>query len=170
MKIVVSDANIIIDLVKLHLVENLFGLNFEFHIPKTIFDNELGSGEQAELLPYIEVNRLQLFSITTDQMREVRTVIGKKPGLSVYDGQAYVTAKVLGATLLTSDKLLRTYANDNRVEVHGHLYILDELVAQMVITPIEASEKLNELQVLNTKLSLPLSEIRHRLERWTNRN
>jgi len=59
MIVVVNDANILIDLIKLQLVEAFFNIDWEFHSTNLIIENELYDEQKEQLQPYIEtVNSL----------------------------------------------------------------------------------------------------------------
>jgi hypothetical protein len=69
--------------------------------------------------------------------------------------------------LLSSDKNLREFAETKKVEVHGHLWIFDAMVAQNCISPNRAADKLEELiNAVNPKLRLPEPEYKRRLGHW----
>ena len=67
--------------------------------------------------------------------------------------------------MLTGDRQLRKYAEASKVVVRGILFIFDELVANTVLTPIEAATKLRELLTINSRL--PKSEIERRITNWS---
>jgi predicted nucleic acid-binding protein len=64
--------------------------------------------------------------------------------LTPEDLSVIFTAQKLGdATVLSSDKPLRKYAKKLSIEYHGMLWILDQLVAQGLLSKQEAIAKLN---------------------------
>lgn len=66
MKIIVNDANILIDLVDLRILPYFFQLEFEFHTTALILD-ELFDEQREELIPYIETGKLILHLQSTDE-------------------------------------------------------------------------------------------------------
>ncbi len=57
-----------------------------------------------------------------------RAIVGELPRLSVNDGFAFALAESChGCVLLSGDECLRTLAAKHEIEVHGVLWVLDEL-------------------------------------------
>lgn len=63
MTIVVNDANILIDLVKLQILTHFFGLNYQFYTTDLVLE-ELHDHQKAELEPYIVGGQLQVQEIS----------------------------------------------------------------------------------------------------------
>ena len=78
------------------------------------------------------------------------------------------------AILLTSDKELRKFSEKRSIEVHGHLWVFDQMVENNILTPNTASEKLDELSTeINKRVYLPIKECESRKKKWaemTNQN
>jgi cardiolipin synthase len=166
MKVVVNDANILIDLVKLQLLPHFFGLGWEYHTTSLVFD-ELFEDQQEAFSAYQDKG---VFFIAELDATELGTIIElqlEKPQLSEQDCSAlFYTIKKAGV-LLSSDKNLREFAENKSVEVHGHLWIFDAMVAQNCISPSRAADKLEELiNTINPKLRLPDHECKRRLGLW----
>ena len=167
MRIIVNDANILIDLVELDLLPHFFDLKFEFHTSALVLD-ELFEEQQEALTPYIEQNLLIVSLISGEELTEIAKLQLSKPKLSEQDCSAFFQAKTKGGTLITSDKNLRKYATEEAVEVHGHLWIFDEMVEAATISPQRASEKLTELcEKVNPRLNLPSNECKKRHSSWS---
>lgn len=167
MRIVVNGANILIDLVELELLPHFFDLEFEFQTTDLIID-ELLEDQVNALLPYIDQCILIVEEVTEADILEINLIRLSKPTLSPQDCSAYYHAKKLSATLLTSDNLLRRFAAQNEIEIHGHLWVFDQMVATNTITGQRAAEKLTELcEVVNTRLGLPKQECNKRIKNWT---
>ena len=66
--------------------------------------------------------------------------------------------------MLTGDRRLRRYAEQQSIEVHGILFIFDEFVRHGIVSTTIAAERLEKLFTINARL--PKSEIRDRLKRW----
>lgn len=57
------------------------------------------------------------------------------------------------------------------VDVHGHLWMFDEMVSMRLLLPKDAIVKLRELRtVVNPKLGLPANECETRLKDWAEQN
>ena len=166
MKIIVNDANILIDLVDLKILSYFFQLGFEFHTTDIILD-ELFEQQKEELIPYIQTGKLIVDDITDEDFVEISLIRATKPALSEQDCSAFYQARKENALLLTSDNTLRKYAKANQLEVHGHLWVFDNLINKSIFTGKIAMEKLQELRsVVNPKLGLPEKECRKRIKLW----
>jgi predicted nucleic acid-binding protein len=84
--------------------------------------------------------------------------------VSANDLFALVLARALGVTLLTGDRHLRKVAEQEGVEVHGTLSVLDEMVRLGVVAPAGAAEALERM--LERGSRLPKAECRRRLRKW----
>jgi len=82
----------------------------------------------------------------------------------VNDLLALVLARALEATLLTGDRHLRRVAAQEGVDVHGTLWVLDEMVRLEVITPPQATQALERM--LAQARRLPRAECQRRLRQW----
>lgn len=164
MKIVVNDANILIDFCKLDLLAEFFHLAFDFHVVDAVWE-ELQQ-HQASLLPYVETGRLTIVRDAADLM-EIFEIRRQRNQLSIPDCTALLYAKHQQSILLTSDKNLRTTASQHKIEVRGHLWVFDNLVDTGVIAKLEAASKLHELSnKVNPKLGLPKNELDVRMKNW----
>ncbi len=166
MKVVVNDANVLIDLVELGLLPHFFALEMEFHTT-TIILNELFEAQIEALTPFIENGSLLVHELGEEELEEIVAIRIQKPNLSEQDCSALFKARSLAATLLTSDNSLRKFAKSQAVDVHGHFWILDRMVEAQTISPLSASEKLTLLcETVNPKLGLPKSEREKRHKTW----
>ena len=154
MKIIVNDANILIDLVDLKILPYFFQLEFEFHTTAIILD-ELFEEQKEALFPYIETGSLIVDDISDEDLIEILLIRATKPNLSEQDCSAFYQAQKDKAALITSDNTLRKFAQANNLEVHGHLWVFDNLVNNEILTGITAIKKLEELcNVVNPKIGL----------------
>lgn len=168
MKIIVNDANILIDLVDLKILPHFFQLEYEFHTTEMILD-ELFPEQKEALVPYIETGSLIIDEITEDDLVAIINIRISKPNLSEQDCSAFYQAQKENAALITSDNTLRKFAQANNLEVHGHFWVFDNLVENGLLTGTRAIEKLDELcNVVNPKLGLPQSECQKRIKKWEN--
>ncbi len=166
MKIIVNDANILIDLVDLKILPYFFQLEFEFHTTAIILD-ELFEMQKEALFPYIETGSLIVDDISDEDLIEIFLIRATKPNLSEQDCSAFYQAQKDKAALITSDNTLRKFAQANNLEVHGHLWVFDNLVNNEILTGITAIKKLEELcNVVNPKLGLPKNECQKRIKLW----
>ena len=166
MIVVVNDANILIDLVKLELVDAFFNLNWVFYSTDLIIENELYEEQKIIYQPYIESGKFNIQKFDEADMQRIWSIQIKKPQLSDNDCSALYCAQKLKGILVTSDHTLRKYALIKKINVHGHLWVFETLLDQNCITHQLAIIKLNELIRINPRLGLPEEELKGRIKKW----
>lgn len=127
MRIVVSDSSCLIDLRKVSLLDALLRLPYEILIPNTLFDDELLEFSDAEKRALIR-GGLNVVDLPGERVLRAQKLIQATPQLSVNDGFAFVLAESHdGCILLTGDAHLRKLAVKHKIEVHGILWVIDEI-------------------------------------------
>lgn len=167
MEIIVNDTNIFIDLHSIGLLSALCDLPYDVRTVDFVV-NEIRDQAQAEsLATLVGEGKIKIESFNIDELAEIIEEHSAISGnLSVPDCSVCYYARKHSATLLTGDRQLRRYAEDNNVTVRGVLFIFDELVAQNIIDAGIAAQKLRELTNINVRL--PKSEIEKRIKKWSN--
>ncbi|WP_313382981.1 PIN domain-containing protein [Pantoea sp.] len=128
MLILISDANILIDLEEGELIRFLFHLPYQFTVPDLLFYDEL-----AEHHAYLLEQGLHLGEMTPETLRYVSQLVTRFQGPSRYDCFALALARQEKCPLLTGDKALRLAAQAEQVEVRGTLWLVEEMVRYALI-------------------------------------
>jgi len=127
MRIVVSDSSCLIDLRKVSMLDSFLRLPYEFLIPNTLFEEELLKFTAAQKKALIR-GGLKVVDLPGERVLRVQAIVREFPQLSVHDGFAFALAESHpGCILLSGDDALRTLATKNSIEVHGILWVLDEI-------------------------------------------
>ena len=127
MRIIVSDSSSLIDLRKVSLLDALLRLPYEFLIPNTLFEEELLKFSATQKKALVS-SGLNVMDLPGEQVLRARDVVCRHPRLSVNGGFAFVLAQSHpGCILLTGDSELRGLAIQNAMEVHGVLWVFDEI-------------------------------------------
>ena len=167
MKVVVNDANLLIDIVKLEMVTVFFQLDLAFYTTDLVY-GEVNEAQAQYLQPYVDEGILRVERLTTEEIVELYEKTSTIRNLSDNDLSAFLLAQKRQGILLTSDNCFRKYARDSEQEVHGHLWVLDILVEGQIITPAKASDLLRRLcDEINPFLGLPAHECEKRHRRWS---
>lgn len=167
MQIVINDANILIDLAKLELLNEFSQLNFKFYSTDFVIE-ELNSDQRKLVDHLIEEHQLSVIETATEtDFIGISYLLENSTGLSFEDCSVWYYSKQMDGILLTGDGKLRKQARNDSVEVRGIIYIFDQLIEQNIITPSVAIERMKELLQLNVRL--PKKEINKRLLEWENR-
>lgn len=166
MIIVVNDANVLIDLVNLHLLGEFFSLELIFHTTDLVL-GELNDDQLEQLQEYINGGILNITTFSSEELIHIGQLQVEKPQLSEQDCSAILCAQMVEGSLITSDNTLRKFATTKNITVRGHLWIFDQLVAHGIISPQEAIEKLTALRTtINPRLGLPNAECENRISQW----
>ena len=163
--IAVQDANILIDLVKIGLLDRCLALPYSFTTTNIIFD-ELIEEQASVILPHIRSGKFSVVNISIEELSEILQLSQEDNHLSEQDWSAYYYAKKENSFLLTGDKRLRQIAKEKGIIVCGIFWILDQLVLTGIISKKEACNYLRDLNVKNKRL--PQNEYDVRVNNWCN--
>ena len=163
MILLVNDTNILIDLLKTDMIEQFFGLNYEFHVTD-FAANEIHETNVIKLDAFIKEGRLIKWSFEFKELMEIQSLEMKYKKLSITDCSCLFLANRLSATLLTGDAVLRGVAQKKCIPVHGTLWVFDELVKNRLMSHTKACKKLNHLMEVNPRL--PMDECNKRIAKW----
>lgn len=164
MKIAIQDANILIDLELSGLLDLWFQLEYET-ITTDLIIGQLRRGGHNEAISYVQAGKLQSFVCNRSFMQrtvELMHSIGSGPDIA--DCSVLLLAQEKDALLLTGDGKLRSTAVKSFVEVHGTLWIFDQLVSSKLLPPQTAAIKLSSL--LEKERYLPSPACEARIKQW----
>ena len=165
MIIVITDACFLIDLIDIGLFEEFLGLGYQVHITSSVFAELEGDEYVKPVSECIEQENMFLYNLTAADQTALEKLMEKHPSrLSEPDCSCLYLAKEMKATILTCEKLLTNVAKNLNLDVHGSLWILDQLLAATMITEKIAHNKLKNLMSINPRL--PAKECQKRLKRW----
>ncbi len=165
MLILINDANILIDLIRLELTSEFTELPFKLKTTDFVFE-ELYEEQRNSIQEFIDTNKLEI--ITTEKEEDfngISQLLDKTTGLSFEDCLVWYYANKLTGILLSGDGKLRKQASADGLTVKGILYIFDELLVKTLITPEIAVRKLLELE--NNNPRLPKEAINERIAKWS---
>lgn len=163
MKLIISDTNIFIDLINIELLDEFLKLEYEFHTTDFVV-NEISDEQNQVLLKNIEDNKILLDKANADELSEIIELQSKKKSLSIVDFSVYYFAKKQNAMILTGDKSFRNYAIEQKFDVKGILWVLDEVLDKKLLDENIMIEKLELL--ITTNKRLPKDECDKRLKKW----
>ena len=130
MKLLVSDANVLIDVAAGGIIDRVFRIpDFELCVPNVLFAEELA--EQYPLLPSLG---LQVLNMRGDLVMQAVALRREFRQTSVDDLLALVLAEDLKCPLLTGDRALRHLARQRGNDVHGTIWIVRQLLEASLIS------------------------------------
>ena len=165
MKILVNDTNIFIYLHSVGLLEEMCRLPYEIHTVDFVVA-EIADADQRRIFDELVARgEISVDGFTADEVIEIVEEHSSVSGnLSIPDCSVCYFARKHNVPMLTGDRRLRRYAEEQSIEVHGILFIFDELVRHDIISTSMAADRLEELFAINARL--PKAEIRERINRW----
>ena len=161
MTVLVSDTSVIIDLERGELLESVFQLAVDFAVPDLLFHRELAGPVGDRLLAL----GLRVEELSPGEVQGATVLRRADATLSLPDTFAFALAQGRQWTLLTGDAGLRRTAEAHALDVHGTLWVLEQLDSQGACS----------LQVLAAGLAkasghprcrLPRAEVNARLTRY----
>jgi len=160
--LLVSDANIFIDLERIGLLIEFSKLDIKISTSDFVF-NELNEKQQMLVkslsieIYTLPAEELIKFFIEYQELGQVK--------ISSQDYSIYYFAKKYKAYLLSNDKALRKFSNKKNIEVKGIFYILDLIIEQ---SELSKNDLHTSISLLLNNSWLPKNEINIRLERLIN--
>lgn len=125
--VIVKDASCLIDLKKGRLLHAMLGLPFEYVIPFLIRMEEL-IGFTPQEWHMLEDGGVEINYLPPDGVAQANALKARHPKLSANDSICLVTTlRYENAILLTGDGALRRVAEAQAIEVHGVLWMVDQL-------------------------------------------
>lgn len=169
MRIAVKDANVFIDLESMGILDLWFQLGHET-ITSSYVVIELEDGGHANALASIRAGQVREAEISGEEMEEFDAFRSELEcsGLSATDASVLFLAIREKAILLSGDKQLRKQARLRTVQVHGTLWIMDQLVAEGILVAAVAADRLEALirRTGKERRYLPAGECEVRIHRW----
>lgn len=156
----VTDTNVWIDLRVGNLLDNVFELDARWLIPDLV-GRELGA-ERKELL--VEWG-LEVRPLTGDEVESVIRLNDAYSAPSRTDMATLVVARAEDGILVTGDGPLRDAADEENIEVHGTLWVVDALVDTGIVEPPEAARALQLMMEADRRL--PRDEVNKRVDSWS---
>ncbi|MGD7291101.1 DUF3368 domain-containing protein [Ralstonia pseudosolanacearum] len=153
MLLLISDANILMDVEVGDLVAPMFSLGYQFAVPDILYYEELEEqhahlldlGLQPRTLSAKSVERVQVLAQTYS-----------RPGRN--DLFALALAEAEACPLLTGDAALRQAAETEQVEVKGTIWLIGEMVREQRITVVVARAALNKMRLNGRRLPWDVAE------------
>lgn len=150
------------------LLQLMCNLPYEIHTVDFVAAELIDEDQKKDFEELVGNGKIIVDSFTAEEVIEIVAEHSSVSGnLSIPDCSVCYYAKKHSVPMLTGDRRLRRHAEQLSIEVHGILFLFDEMVANSVISSIDAATKLEELMALNSRL--PQTAIRERIDKWRGR-
>ena len=134
-RVIVNDASCLIDLRKGRLLHVLRALPYEFIVPLPVRASEILDFTPQEWA-LLDGSGMATYDLPPAQVGQAFDIKKRHGRLSANDCFCLVTARVhADAILLTGDRLLRRIAEDNGINAHGVLWVVDQLLREGLCDP-----------------------------------
>lgn len=158
-QVYISDTNIWIDFRNAGLLDALFDLPFQLCSTDFVLE-ELQDFDPAALL----AKGLVVHGLDEAATARLFGLMTAHNNSSLADVSCYLLAQDTGFPLLTGDGRLRKQAMQDGIQVHGVLWLLDQLIAHGVTSNAAATEGLRGMLLRGARL--PAAECQARLRSW----
>jgi predicted nucleic acid-binding protein len=152
MLLIISDASVLIDVEDGELTSAMFSLPWQFAVPDILFSEELAE-KHGHLLKFGLISKMMSGELISEsyvlRQQYLRT--------SVNDLLALTLAKHENCQLLTGDKELRNVAKELSVEVHGTIWLVQQMIRHGKITHKIARVSFQRMRDSGSRL--PWSEV-----------
>lgn len=160
-RLLISDANILIDMEAGELLADMFRLDYRFGVPNILYEEEL-KDRHPELLRY----GLSPMGLTPNSIAVVAELIQKYRGfgVSTNDVFALTLARQEQTTLLTGDSRLKQVCLAEGVDVHGTVWLIGEMLEANIIGHADAARAYAGMQAAGSRL--PAKDIESQLKKF----
>lgn len=157
MLIIISDASVLIDIEQGELTNAMFELPWQFIVPDILFAEELKQ-QHSCLIQFGLISKV----MDSHLISEAYKLRQNYKQTSMNDLLALVLAKHEKSRLLTGDKALRQLAVKLNVEVHGTLWLVNQMIQRKKITMDTARIGFQRMRQSGSRL--PWDEIERMLQ------
>lgn len=166
MDIVINDANVLIDLCHVCLLDEFFRLPFEFHTIDLVIHELKDEKQKQSIQSYVTNGCLQVKRFSSEEhLKATRFAQNLTGNLSLTDAEViYYALQVPDCRILSGDRQLRNRAEEHHLKVCGIIYVFDQLVELHILSKSIAATRLRELQKSNPRL--PSQQIKDRIKDW----
>jgi predicted nucleic acid-binding protein len=161
-RVVINDASCLIDLHKVGLVEVMLQLPYDFVVPLPVTHNEVLDFTKADWSRFSDAGLGQV-DLDPGQVGRAMTHRSQYSKLTAEDCFSLVLAEdIKHSILLTGDAELRNVASGKGCEVHGVIWVADQIHSHGLIANLELAERL-EVWLNDPLVRLPTTELNARL-------
>jgi predicted nucleic acid-binding protein len=158
-QLLISDANILIDIKVAGLINEMFRLQYEYAVPGLLFEQELKQNH-ADLI----AKGLRLLDLETSSIGQLDELGNKYKGISRFDLMALMLARTEQVPLLTGDRKLRQVCMIEEIEVRGTLWLIERMFTENFISVRQAEVAYQRMQDDGSRL--PWDEVEKQLRRF----
>ena len=145
------------DLYHLKVLPEFFALELEVHTTDFVYNEIINSEQKSEFAVFERSKQLHIIKITPIEEDEIRAMELSRSNKSFPDRTVLWKAKQFNCALLTCDSKLRKEAEGLALEVHGSLWVINQLIDAGIIFKSQGIELFKQMKLVNPRL--PMDEI-----------
>lgn len=165
MRLLISDANILIDMEVGGMLASLFQLTYRFAVPDILFADEL-----VQHHPELPARGLEVLPLAAPGVADAVSLLDRhrRTGVSRNDIFALALARQEACPLLTGDKNLRGVAAAEDTEVHGTLWLVEQMMVDKVVGLLGANAAYQNMRERGRRL--PWAEVERQLSSFAEKS
>lgn len=150
MRLVVTDTNVFIDLMNVDALTAFFALAFEVHTTDFVV-NELDLDQQELLLPFRGKGQLVVACFSVAEVKEFE-MMRTKVVIQFTDRSVVYLAMRFKGMILSGDKNLWKECKARKLDVHGSVWVIEQIWNKRLLPPVSCIERLENLKKTNARL------------------
>lgn len=163
MRIIIHDASVLIDLVSMEILNEALSLPDDMAVPDLVVHEIVEPRQREALGACIQDRRFRVLPLNGDELAQAALMRTQMSGLSMADCSVILKAQALSGMILSGDMRLRKQATALGFEVHGSLWVVEQLFTHGALTSKDACVALTTLENSNSRI--PKNECRALKER-----
>ncbi len=152
MQLAISDANILVDLVDVGLLEQATRLPIQLVVPDIVLNEVTRPAQIAVIELLVSRGELTVLQANAEQIAMIADLSSELRALSIPDCAVLILGQMNRATILTNDSHVRRYALKVNLECHGTLWLLRRLAESGLASRGHVRAGLERLKVINPRL------------------
>ncbi len=157
MKLIITDTNIFFDIISIGALPEFFSLDYEIYTTVFVIEEIKRSDQKEAIEVFIRAKEINVIDLTAEEVGEIYGFRTNRYFKGITDKSVLWKALQLDCPLLTGDKKLRKEAEEQGVEVHGSIWVVECLVNNGLIDKEKGIQLLESLKNVNS--TLPIDEI-----------
>lgn len=133
MTLIITDTNILFDIISIGALPEFFSLDFEIYTTVFVIQEIKQSDQKEAIEVFVRAKVLTVIDFNSDEIGEIEEFKTCKTFKGITDKSVLWKALKLNCPLLTGDRKLRSEAENLGVEVHGTIWVIERLIEKNLI-------------------------------------
>jgi predicted nucleic acid-binding protein len=164
MIVVVTDVSVLFDLFEIQAIAMFFALDLEIYTTDIVYNEILDKDQIVVFEEYKNDGKLIILDFDSEEESAIAGFKTNRMFKSLADKTILWKAIQMKAVLLTCDGKLRDEAIEQKLTVHGSIWVIEQMVKEGVVSEKEAALLLEALMKANNRL--PIAEIEKLMKKY----